>query len=108
MKRLLVVSIFTTGCLCCLPWSGRSEVPAQTIELVSVHSNGTQGHGWSAWLSISSDGRFVAFDSDASNLVDDDTNGEGDVFVWERAPTSGDGGGGGGCFIGAAANSLGS
>src|SRR2546426_1935359 len=30
---------------------------------------------------ISADGRFVAFDSDASNLVAGDTNGSRDVFV---------------------------
>jgi hypothetical protein len=32
-------------------------------------------------LSISSDGRFVALHSDASNLVGGDTNGSADVFV---------------------------
>jgi hypothetical protein len=31
--------------------------------------------------SISADGRFVAFESDASNLVGDDQNGSRDVFV---------------------------
>lgn len=34
---------------------------------------------------ISGNGRFVAFESDASNLVDDDTNGALDVFVHDRA-----------------------
>ena len=33
---------------------------------------------------ISADGRFVAFDSGASNLVAGDTNGTDDVFVWDR------------------------
>lgn len=33
---------------------------------------------------ISSDGRFVLFDSVASNLVPADTNGVRDVFVWDR------------------------
>lgn len=35
-------------------------------------------------LAISSNGRYVAFDSDASNLVTGDTNGVGDIFVHDR------------------------
>ncbi|AMY12469.1 hypothetical protein LuPra_05744 [Luteitalea pratensis] len=35
--------------------------------------------------SVSADGRFVAFDSCASNLVADDTNGLSDVFVLDRS-----------------------
>ncbi len=34
--------------------------------------------------SISADGRYVAFNSAASNLVPDDTNGVADVFVYDR------------------------
>jgi Tol biopolymer transport system component len=34
--------------------------------------------------SISAHGRYVAFRSDATNLVDDDTNGKTDVFVRDR------------------------
>jgi Tol biopolymer transport system component len=46
---------------------------AGTTQRISTHSNGTQGnkHSWRA--SISSDGRFVAFISSASNLVSGDT-----------------------------------
>ena len=51
---------------------------------VSVASNGTQGNNSSYTPSISADGRFVAFDSAASNLVAGDTNGEVDVFVYDR------------------------
>jgi Tol biopolymer transport system component len=54
-------------------------------ERVSVASDGTQADGGSGGEpSISGDGRFVAFDSGASNLVPGDTNGEGDVFVHDR------------------------
>ena len=35
-------------------------------------------------MAISPDGRFVAFASDATNLVRGDTNGRGDVFVHDR------------------------
>jgi Tol biopolymer transport system component len=51
---------------------------------VSVESTGSQGNGDSGDPSISADGRYVAFSSDAGNLVLDDTNGEGDVFVHDR------------------------
>jgi len=51
---------------------------------VSVSSTGTEGNGVSEKSSISSSGRFVAFASEASNLVDDDTNGYRDIFVRDR------------------------
>jgi hypothetical protein len=55
-----------------------------TTSLVSVSSNGTQGNGDSADPDISPDGRFVAFQSLAQNLVVNDTNGQLDVFVHDR------------------------
>ncbi|MBI5407832.1 MAG: thrombospondin type 3 repeat-containing protein, partial [Nitrospirae bacterium] len=51
---------------------------------VSVDTNGVQGNSYSYNPSISADGRFVAFDSSASNLVTGDTNGRSDVFVHDR------------------------
>ena len=51
---------------------------------VSLDSDGTEGNGLSGYSSISADGRYVAFDSEASNLVVDDTNGTQDVFVHDR------------------------
>jgi len=51
---------------------------------VSIDSNGMQGNGGSYYPSISADGRFVAFQSDASNLVPGDTNGHTDIFVCDR------------------------
>jgi len=53
-------------------------------ELVSISSEGAQGNGSSVSRSISADGRFVAFNSYASNLVPGDTNGQADVFVRDR------------------------
>ena len=52
-----------------------------TTRLVSVSSTGVQGNLTSQSPSISSDGRFVAFWSDSSNLVPGDTNDDADVFV---------------------------
>jgi len=53
-------------------------------ERVSVDSAEQQGDGGSGTPSISADGRFVAFDSYASNLAPGDTNGTIDVFVRDR------------------------
>ena len=51
---------------------------------VSVASDGTQGNGRIFGRAISADGRFVAFASDADNLVPGDTNGAMDIFVHDR------------------------
>jgi Tol biopolymer transport system component len=48
---------------------------------VSVSSAGVEGNYYSGEPAISPDGRFVAFRSDATNLVAGDKNGQGDVFV---------------------------
>lgn len=52
---------------------------------VSVSSAGAQANGHSSAPAISADGRVVAFESWASNLVPDDTNDAPDVFVHELA-----------------------
>jgi Tol biopolymer transport system component len=51
---------------------------------VSVASSGAQANGASSHASLSGDGRFVAFVSEASNLVSGDTNGVADVFIHDR------------------------
>ena len=53
-------------------------------ERVSVASDGSQGEGSSGEPRLSGDGRYVWFQSTASNLVPDDTNGVPDVFVHDR------------------------
>lgn len=54
---------------------------------VSIASDGTQGTDNSESPSISTDGRYVAFYSKASNLVPGDTNGAKDVFLHDRGTT---------------------
>jgi Tol biopolymer transport system component len=70
---------FCGACLC-------SPALGQVTQRVSVDSNGQQGNAESGdyGISISADGRFVAFESAATNLVPGDTNGFGDVFVRDR------------------------
>src|SRR2546425_8614451 len=62
---------------------GRSA-GAQTTVRVSVASGGTEGDDASLGSALSADGRFVAFDSAATNLVAGDTKGVSDVFVHDR------------------------
>src|SRR5207249_10507324 len=57
----------------------------RTTERVSVDSAGAQTFStYPIHLSISAGGRYVAFDSTATNLVPGDTNGLRDVFVHDR------------------------
>ena len=54
-------------------------------EIVSKDSAGIQGNSGGCFVpAISNDGRYVAFESDASNLVPNDNNGKTDVFVRDR------------------------
>ncbi|MEJ2562798.1 MAG: hypothetical protein P8Z42_08910 [Anaerolineales bacterium] len=54
-------------------------------ERVSIDSDGTEVFGPSSDPSVSQDGRFIAFSSDATDLVPGDTNGVKDVFVHDWA-----------------------
>jgi Tol biopolymer transport system component len=56
----------------------------KATERVSVSSAEAQGDKNSWLATITPDGRFVAFMSDATQLVSGDTNGKGDVFVRDR------------------------
>jgi Tol biopolymer transport system component len=57
------------------------NVVSNTTVLASISTNGTWANGACRGSMITPDGRFVAFVSEASNLVEDDTNGIADVFV---------------------------
>src|SRR5262249_2973389 len=59
-----------------------------TTERVNVATGGGQANDQSQAASVNGDGRFVAFDSFASNLVADDTNHQPDVFVRDRLGTA--------------------
>jgi hypothetical protein len=52
--------------------------------LASVSQTGELGDVGGAYPAISSEGRYVAFNSGSSNLVDGDNNGLADVFVKDR------------------------
>jgi Tol biopolymer transport system component len=54
---------------------------AAVTTLVSVSMSGGGGNGASTAVAVTPDGRYVLFNSRASNLVAGDTNGKSDVFV---------------------------
>ena len=54
------------------------------IQRVSISSMGAESNGPSGHTSMSLDGTYVMFSSDASNLVPGDTNAASDVFVHDR------------------------
>ncbi len=56
-----------------------------TTTRITRSMRGAEPDGDSSWPSISADGRYVAFTSEASNLVHGDTNGDADVFVHDTA-----------------------
>ncbi|TWD73125.1 Tol biopolymer transport system component [Kribbella amoyensis] len=61
------------------------DLTTGTTELASAGADGAPGNDWSFAASITADGAKVAFYSDATNLVADDTNGKADVFVRDLA-----------------------
>lgn len=71
----------TPAALCLLAAAAAAQGPNRCA---SVNPNGACGNGNSHRPSLSADGRYVAFESAASDLVVGDTNGEQDVFVMDR------------------------
>lgn len=67
--------------LAAVPGTAAAAEPVPHIQRISVAADGTQADGDSGYFSISADGRYVAFESDATNLVPGDSNGKRDVFV---------------------------
>jgi Tol biopolymer transport system component len=73
------------------PLASVRATPLATTERVSVGASGQQGNQMSGRFSgpaIDADGSVVAFDSDATTLVPQDTNGQTDVFVHDRTTNS--------------------
>ncbi len=63
-----------------------AELPSEgRLSRISVAPDGSEANGPSINPALSADGRFVAFESDATHLVENDTNGVRDVFLYEVA-----------------------
>lgn len=61
-----------------------TDLATGTVERVSTGTAGTEGNGTSGNPDISADGRYVVFESWASNLVAGDWNSTADVFLKDR------------------------
>ena len=77
-------------------WFSFSACKGGSTERISLHTQGTQGNLSSGVdfemysVAASEDGRYVAFSSEATNLVNNDTNNLRDIFLRDR-DTDGDG-----------------
>ena len=83
-----LLAVADTNGICDLFVTDRTASP-RAFDRINVASDGTpadRGAPFSGghWGSISADGRFVAFASDATNLVPGDTNNRTDVFLRDR------------------------
>ena len=76
-SMLLLLALILT------PAGSVHAMPGNTTR-VSVASDGTQSNNSSYNPSISANGRYVAFESEATNLVRGDTNNFRDIFVHDR------------------------
>jgi Tol biopolymer transport system component len=88
--RYIAFASLATNLVLGMPYSQNFNVfvydqVTQSTVLVSADANGSPGNDYSGAgvgaVAISSDGRYVAFDSSATNLVPNDTNGMTDIFV---------------------------
>src|SRR5678816_965540 len=60
-----------------------SDLTLNKTYLISQNNSGASGNGSSSRGAVCANGRFVVFESDATNLVIPDTNNRSDVFVRE-------------------------
>jgi hypothetical protein len=81
--RTLVITLFAFGLMAGISFAQAEKLTNVTTR-VSVDSTGTQANGESTVPTISANGRFVSFESVATNLVDDDTSVMNDIFVHDR------------------------
>ena len=80
VRRAVLFAAFG-AVLLSLPASAATSSPTTRV---SVATGGAQANDHSLAPAISADGRYVAYYSDASNLVPGDTNRARDVFVYDR------------------------
>jgi Tol biopolymer transport system component len=78
---LLIVGLVVSAAWLLIAFKPAAAQSSATTLLVSVASDGTPANAWSDGASLSPNGRYVGFDSWATNLVISDTNNTYDVFV---------------------------
>ena len=80
-KKLLQLQIISSTLFLSTIATAYAEVKVGTIIQQSVNTSGLGANGSSFESTLSPDARYLAFTSNASNLVSGDTNGSVDVFV---------------------------
>ncbi len=83
-RRAALWAVLVGSCAAVLPVTGAAaagEGPRPRTERISVTAEGSQANDYSDVGGISANGRYIAFDSSATNLVAGDTNGFSDIFV---------------------------
>ena len=86
LAYILIISIFISVSFSALPSKDIQNVQAEEsginiVDRVSTSEFGVEGNDNSFYPSVSHDGRLIAFSSDATNLVEGDTNERMDIFV---------------------------
>ncbi|MFQ3663877.1 MAG: hypothetical protein SNJ69_16000, partial [Chloroflexaceae bacterium] len=81
-SRLLLLLLIAIGTSALLHTFALAD-PGDTFR-VSLSSGGAQANNDALDPTLSGDGRFVAFASEATNLITSDTNGASDIFVRDR------------------------
>jgi hypothetical protein len=82
-NRVPILLFLCVLCALAVNFPGYAQSQPDPI-LISISSQGESGNADSARPSLSSDGRFIAFASHASNLVPDDSNNLADIFIHDR------------------------
>jgi Tol biopolymer transport system component len=87
---LRLAAVLTAVALCLVAWSdaARRHPPSQRTTFLLSTANGGMPNGSSRNAAVSHDqriARYMAYESDASNIVAGDTNGQTDVFLVSRA-----------------------
>ena len=85
MKKPILLLAASLLILMMMGWGGTavSAAPAIKLSRIPTGLNQAEANGGSYWSRLSSDGRYVAFCSGASNLVPNDTNKVPDTFVYD-------------------------
>ena len=84
MPRFPRFTIGVVALLAVAALSIASSAVAQQTQRISVGYDGSEANGRSYFPVISGNGRYVSYLSEANNLVANDLNGVGDVFLWDR------------------------
>ncbi|MCA9934181.1 MAG: PD40 domain-containing protein [Anaerolineales bacterium] len=91
MKTRILFLILSTSLLAAVWWGRTAVSAAPSVPLQRLPATGSDGEepdNGSDSPRITADGRYIVFQSYASNLVPNDTNGDTDAFVYDRIADS--------------------